>query len=118
MPASPLPPCVGLAVALVGLEQPRAVARLGHIGPDRLLRRHDGRGVLHRRLGEEAGRLGELGVGVLAALAVGVGSADAGNAQDADSGRMAMFMVNLPEDWLPPGGRSWGKNDDPADRPR
>src|SRR4051794_18134272 len=82
---------VGLAVlaaALVGWEQPRAVARLSDVGPRRLtvLRRHYGRGVSHRRLGEEAGRLGELGVGVLAALAIGVGSADAGNAQDGDGG--------------------------------
>ena len=68
-----------LAAILVGREQPRAVVRLGHVGVHRLsvLRGRDGRGVLRRSLGEEARDLGELGIGNLAALAIGVGGADA-----------------------------------------
>ena len=67
-----------LAAALVGWEQPRAVARLGGVGPHRLpvLRGRDGRGVLHGRLSDHTRKRGEEGVGDLAAL-TGVGGADA-----------------------------------------
>jgi hypothetical protein len=67
------------ASAMGSLVQPRAVARLGHVCPRRLpvLRRRDGRGVLHRRLGKEARDLGKLGIRNLAALAIGVGGAEA-----------------------------------------
>jgi hypothetical protein len=48
---------------LVGLEQPRSAARVGDVGVDRLpvLRRRDGRGVLHRSMGDDARQFGELG---------------------------------------------------------
>src|SRR6476619_107919 len=60
------------------LEQPRAVARLGGVGPRRLpvLRCCGGRDVLRRSLGDHARKRGEEGVGDLAAL-TGVGGADA-----------------------------------------
>ena len=58
-----------------GLPAPRERVGLGGVGLHRppVLRRRDGRGVLRRSLGEEARDLGELGIGDLAALAVGVG---------------------------------------------
>ena len=66
---------MGLAVAaLVGREQPRAVARLGDVGPHRLpvLRRRDGRGVLRRSLERRNRCLSELET-ALARLGVAVG---------------------------------------------
>ena len=47
---------VAAAAVRIGLEQPSSAARVGDVGVDRLpvLRRCDGRGVLHRSLGDHA----------------------------------------------------------------
>jgi len=49
-----------------------------------VLRRRDGRHILHRRLGEEAWFFGELGVGVGATLALGLGGANGRDAEGCD----------------------------------
>ena len=59
----------GAVTVLAGLEQPGSAAGVGYVGLDRLpvLRRRDGRGVLHRCLGDHTRQLGEEGIGDCAA---------------------------------------------------
>ena len=83
-----------------------------------VLRRRGGRDVLHRRFLGHAWKLVEEGYGKGATYAVGIGSAEAGNAQDGEAARMAMVMVNLPEGCSRLAGGLGRKNDEPADRPR
>jgi hypothetical protein len=74
---------VVVAFILVGREQPRALARTGHIEQDqppvlRFCRRNNGRGTLHGRLGNHVGCVGEPGVrGAARAILTGVGGTDA-----------------------------------------
>ena len=102
VPASPLHSLssslalVAAAAVRVGLEQPGSAARVGDVGVDRLpvLRRRDGRRVLHRRLGDDAWQLSELGVGDLAALAIGVGEPML-RLSAAAAAMIMVFMVSL-----------------------
>ena len=82
MPASRLHDLSRLAVVCLGCgwaRTPGAVVRPDGVGVHRLpvLRRRDGRDVLHRRLGDHAWERGEVGVGNGAITLTGIGGADA-----------------------------------------
>src|SRR6478672_7999381 len=72
-----------------------------------VLRRRGGRDVLHRRFLGHTWKLVEEGYGKCAAYAVGIGSAEAGNAQDGGGGANSDGHGQSPRGLLPLGGRSW-----------